>query len=304
MKLRHLRYFTVVAEERHFGRAARRLQMAQPPLSRQIHALEAELGVTLFVRERGGVSLTSQGEALIPEARAILDRVRALSATVQERPDEPHGPIHIRGPVGMPPELSAFFATEVMRRYPRVSLHASYADDPTEHLPEDVDLVFHFGGNVLRGPFRTTVVARFPERVLASRRYLAEHGTPTTLEELAGHRLLSWLHPGEDGELWPTLSGTMMRVEPAAASADIHLLRQLVAAGVGMALLPIPAIATSAREDDLEIVLGDRIGRETVFRMLVPESRARLERTRAAVRIVQEIAAGTLSLRIEDPKSG
>src|SRR3989337_2369579 len=73
MELRTLRYFVAVAEELHFGRAAARLHMSQPPLGRATQQLEADLGTPLFRRSAGGVSLTAAGTALLKEARTLLE---------------------------------------------------------------------------------------------------------------------------------------------------------------------------------------------------------------------------------------
>ena len=75
MELRHLRYFVSVGEEEHFGRAARRLRVAQPALSRQIQDLEEELGFKLFERLPRGVKLSAAGKLFLEDARRILQEV-------------------------------------------------------------------------------------------------------------------------------------------------------------------------------------------------------------------------------------
>ena len=121
--LRHLRYFLAVAEELHFGHAAKRLHMAQPPLSQQIRRLEMEIGHPLFVRTSRSVTLTPAGKSLLERARRTLHRVDEDVEAVRSV---------ARGDVGL---LKVGFVGSAMltslpsilgkyrRLYPRVQLH-------------------------------------------------------------------------------------------------------------------------------------------------------------------------------------
>ncbi|WP_211877398.1 LysR substrate-binding domain-containing protein [Pseudarthrobacter albicanus] len=84
METRHLKYFIAVAEERHFGRAALRLHMAQPPLSQQIRQLEELLGTPLLVRTTRKVDLTPAGQVLLDRGRALLQELDSLVEDVQQ----------------------------------------------------------------------------------------------------------------------------------------------------------------------------------------------------------------------------
>jgi DNA-binding transcriptional LysR family regulator len=122
MELRHLRYFVTVAEELHFGRAAQRLHIQQPPLSRQIQILEAELGFLLFERSRRRVELTPAGSALLVRVRQVFD---ALDAAIHDARSASEGESG-RLVIGYPSSLAYSGLTELLRafrtRFPAVEL--------------------------------------------------------------------------------------------------------------------------------------------------------------------------------------
>ncbi|ETK30720.1 LysR family transcriptional regulator [Microbispora sp. ATCC PTA-5024] len=105
MELRHLRYFVAVAEELNFGRAARRLLIAGPSLSQQIKALERDLGVRLFDRDRRSVALTPAGAALLPHIRDLLERADDLRSRAARLSGSE--PLRLGYVNWLPPDLAA-----------------------------------------------------------------------------------------------------------------------------------------------------------------------------------------------------
>src|SRR2546428_5308290 len=95
MELRHLRYFVAVAEEQNVTRAAARLHVSQPPLSRQIRDLEDELGIALFDRSAKSVRLTEAGRAFLAEARLVLQRAEDAVEMAQDVAGGKRGEIHV-----------------------------------------------------------------------------------------------------------------------------------------------------------------------------------------------------------------
>jgi DNA-binding transcriptional LysR family regulator len=117
MELRHLRYFVAVAEEQNVTRAAARLHVSQPPLSRQIRDLEAELGVALFEHSAKAVRLTEAGRVFLTEARAALQRVDDAVQTVKAVANGQCGEIH----VGYAPSLAVEFLPRTLRFFQEAS---------------------------------------------------------------------------------------------------------------------------------------------------------------------------------------
>jgi DNA-binding transcriptional LysR family regulator len=125
MELRHLRYFVAVAEELNIGRAAERLHMSQPPLTRQISQLEREVGTPLFVRTNRGVELTNAGEVLLVDARRMLELAEQAHDRARRAGDGGVGRLDV-----------ALFGTGIFGKIP-VLLRAFRHDAP------DVRIVLH-----------------------------------------------------------------------------------------------------------------------------------------------------------------
>lgn len=115
MQLQQLAYFVAVAETRHFTQAAERMRVAQPSLSKQIKALEADLGAPLFSRARGNVTLTAAGEALLPLARRIL----ADTDTARQEVAQLAGLRRGRVRLGATPSLCAGLLADALARFHR-----------------------------------------------------------------------------------------------------------------------------------------------------------------------------------------
>ena len=154
MELRTLRYFVAVAEELHFGRAAVRLHMSQPPLSRAIKQLEAEFGAALFGRSPSGVALTTAGAALLDEARALLDQAERLRVRMAAAAGAASLTVGILGDSADPDATR--LARTYRRRHPSVEVAVRDTDltDPTCGLHAGlVDVA------LTRGPFDGTGLA-------------------------------------------------------------------------------------------------------------------------------------------------
>jgi DNA-binding transcriptional LysR family regulator len=243
MELRHLRYFVAVAEELHFRRAAERLHVSQPPLSQQIRALEAELGVTLFERNRRRVELTAAGAALLGEAQAILAQVdHAVDLTRRVARGEA-GALAV-GFVGsamygrLPDVVRAFHAERPgvalrLREFPTGEALEALADgriDVGVVRPAQVD-----AGLEIDVVQREDVLAALPSgHRLAERESLA-------LGDLGGEAFVLLARreaPGLFGALDAAMSELGVAPREVQEVSELRTVLGLVSAGVGVSLVP------------------------------------------------------------------
>ncbi|GHE29210.1 LysR family transcriptional regulator [Streptomyces hydrogenans] len=166
---RDLRYFLAVAEELHFTRAAEKLYVSQPALSKQIRALERQLGIPLFDRDRQGVRLTEAGTALLPHARAVLAAWDEAEGAVRAARGEANGTLVVGmstspGRRGLLPAIrSRFTAT-----HPRATIRLRQIgwEDPTAGLADrGSDVAFVWLPMAGANRFRWVVVATEPRLV-------------------------------------------------------------------------------------------------------------------------------------------
>ncbi len=247
MDLRHLRYFLCVAEEMHFGRAAQKLGISQPPLSQQIRALEEELGVRLFDRTSRRVRLTEVGRLFEPEARQALAQADRATQIARMAHRAEIGRLvlgfTISGPF-VPPVARALY--RFRQNYPNVELvlREQERDEQIESVRNcqlDIGIVRDYQRPLLLDGMVSQSLLQ-EEMVLALRadHWLALRQAPPRIEDLAGEPLVLYGAPNGTGftEHFFALceaAGFVPRIAHEARS--LATLLGLVAAGFGPTIL-------------------------------------------------------------------
>lgn len=243
LELRHLRYFVAVAEELHFGRAAQRLGMAQPPLSQQIQRLEQIIGAQLFERTSRRVQLTDAGNALLPDARRLLAGAEAALLAARRAGRGEQGELRV-----------AFAATVMFLALPEIirafrdrfpGVHLDLREMPTgpqltgikageidigfvrEPEPDaELEIV-----TVMREPLRIAVPKGHPlaSRATISVRHLADEPFVLFPAELA---------PGLHAQVMALCRAAGFTPRVVEESRELYTSVSLVEAGIGVSILP------------------------------------------------------------------
>jgi DNA-binding transcriptional LysR family regulator len=254
MEIRHLRYFLAIAEELNFTRAATVLGIAQPPLSTQIRALEAELGVDLFDRSRRAITLTAAGRALVPEARRILGDLEQAVRIAQRAGDGTVG----RLVIGFVPSAMHGALPHILRRYREafpgveLSLHERTPDELLRQLHERrIDIA------VLYAPFHDDALRSRPvsteQLVVALPRHHPLAGNEVIdVRVLAPHPLIAPTRhetPGLYSRIKQMLDECQIAV--TVVQRDVWMIQTiigLVAAEIGIAIVPSSAATLRTSE--------------------------------------------------------
>ena len=262
MNLQRLRYFVAVAEELHFGRAAERLHMSQPPLSQQIRLLERELDTALFDRSTRRVSLTDAGAFLYPEAVRLLATADGVDHLMDQHRHGQAGTLRVGFVDSAAYEVMPRVLSEYRRRWPRVGyeLHTMSSDEQVQALRE---------GRIDLGIGRAAADARNVEAMLVMHEPLlvavgASHrlaaAPQTSLRNLAGESIIGFdrrVSPSLHAVLAGMLGTEGVPYDPIIEATEYATILGFVAAGEGIAI--VPASVQTFRPPDLHYVtLRDR----------------------------------------------
>jgi DNA-binding transcriptional LysR family regulator len=231
------RLFLAVAEAGSVSAAARRLQVAQPTVTRRLRELEEALGAPLFARGPGGVALTARGEAMLEPARQMSTWAAELSRTAQQSAGVPEGVVRITAPPGVAKGVLAPFAVTLRRRHPRLRLQVISSVEYLDLGRGQADLAIRMRP-VERDESRRDLLVMastsVPVAAYASASYVASLSSAPTPADIDW---IAWGPPLEHLPPSAALSALIPGFEPAFSADDFLVQFAAAEAGVGAIIL-------------------------------------------------------------------
>lgn len=276
--------FVRVAETGSFARAAERMGLSKPVVSRRVARLEEQLGARLLTRTARGAHPTDIGAAYHARAANILAELEAAQEVVAEAVTQVAGPIRIAAPFSFGARYLGPVLVDFARLHPKVELDVSLEDRTVDLVGGGFDLAVRIG-RLKDSALIARKLAPIRAVVVASPAYLAEHGRPQRPAELADHDLLFYANVGASeqwrfrvGKSWETVRG---RSRFRADNGD--LLCAAAAAGLGVVVLPSFIASDSIASGEVEVILRDYPLEEAGLHAVMPPGRATTARVRALV---------------------
>jgi DNA-binding transcriptional LysR family regulator len=267
-----LRIFYAAAEAGSFTRAGESLSLSQSAVSRQVGALEAELGVALFHRHARGLELTEQGEALYRTAHEVSSKLAMAEAALDDARDKAGGSLKITTTVGFGSTWLTPRIGEFLNHYPEMSVDLVLDDRMLDLSMREADIAVR-----MRLPTQPDLVRRrlltVHNHLYASPQYLAARGTPQNLSDLVNHRVIAY---GEDSPppvndinwILTTAQRAGLELRPILSVNNVYGLLLAVESGLGIAALPDYMVQTNKR---VAKVLPDIAGRQYDAYFVYPE---------------------------------
>ncbi|MEM9187538.1 MAG: LysR substrate-binding domain-containing protein [Myxococcota bacterium] len=246
-----LRAFVLVVQDMSFTNAARRASVAPSSLTRQVNALERDLGVALLHRSTRRLDLTEAGARYFDSATRILEELEEANREVSET--SPKGTLRVSLPVSFGRLHVAPFIAGFLEACPGIQLDLRLTDRRVDLIDDGIDVAIRIG---IAGEANLLARRLAPHRriVCASPAYLATHGTPERPKDLEEHNCLTFMQDAL-GQRWRfrdprTEQGVRVRGSVQANHSEV--LREVALHGVGVALLPTWLVGEDLRSGRLE----------------------------------------------------
>lgn len=288
-----LRFFCALASQPSLSATARLLDVTPSSVTQRLQTIEDKLRLKLADRLGRGIALTEQGQLLAERAQAILADVEALQLALHEQRDELAGRLRVLAPMGFGSAHIAPLAARFRAQHPALAFELELSDRPNLRLHEGWDMVVHIGA-MRDSSLRQQVLARNRRYLCAAPSYLALHGNPRDLGELATHACLALRENDEDATRWKLLSPgasqyRTLRIEPALACNDGRVIKQWALDGHGIMLRSGWDVAAELRSGALCRVLPDHALPEADIVALLPaNAQQRPQRTRRFVDFLKQ----------------
>lgn len=272
--------FVRVAETGSFARAAERMGLSKPVLSRRVARLEEQLGARLLTRTARGAQPTDIGQAYYARAANILAELDAAEEVVAEAVTQIAGPIRITAPLTFGTAHLAPALAEFVREHPKVELDIEFEDRNVDLAGGGYDLAVRIG-RLADSALIARRIAPVRKHVIASPAYLERRGRPERPSDLGDHDILIYAHEQwrfQVGNRWET-----PRLTPRLRSNNGEMLLAAAEAGLGLCLLPSFIAAPAFERRAVEVVLADFPVEEGALHAVMPPGRATTARVRALV---------------------
>lgn len=187
-----LKTFKTVVIEGSFAAGARKLEMAPPSLSKTIKLLEKNIGMSLFDRSSRKLTLTEAGQMLFNTTSGLLSEFDAAIENVKDLDSEPSGTLKITLPKLAHQIFFSDVYAEFCKKYPEIKLEISISDEAVDIVKEGLDFGIRFGDRISDSMIAKQLTPPLKEAIFASEGYLAEYGTPSTLQELTEHKVIQY----------------------------------------------------------------------------------------------------------------
>jgi len=273
--------FVAIVEGGSISEAARRLRLSKSVVSERLAELERTLGAILLRRTTRTLTITEDGLAFLDRARRIMQELGEATAEISERRGTLAGPVRLAAPVTfgrmhLGPALYPFLA-----RHPAMELTLDIDDRRVDILAGGYDAIIRHGPIV---DSRLVAWTLAPSRrlLVASSAYVADHGLPATLNDLADHRGIFYTFRGvADWRFQGTDGAVIVRARQGLVMNNGDMIRDAAIAGLGIALLPTFIVGPALRDGLLvEIDVGHRPEAEFIY-MAHPEGRNPSRKLRA-----------------------